>query len=69
MSSSSNDSSSSDNGSPSRDELSHLRSLTLEKPVLLFPGREGTEVYALPMKIVRSLPLGAEVVDQKDFLE
>ena len=51
------------------DELAHLKALNLGKPVLLFPGREGTEVYPLPMKMVRSLQLDVEATSQNDFLE
>ena len=51
------------------DVLATLKGLNLCRPVLLFPGLEGTQVFSLNMREVRGLTCGKEVESSADFLE
>ena len=50
-----------------RDDLATLKGVTLMRPVILFPGRQGTEVYPLSVADVRGLQLGQEAEAASDL--
>ena len=50
------------------DPLTTLKGISVERPVLLFPGSCGTEIYVLKMKTVRELKLEVQAKDSAEFL-